>query len=89
MKMKWLLATIGMSLMLTACASSEKTAEKKLQTEQAVAAAEKAGLVCTREKKIGSNMGTRVCRTQEQIEQERETTQREMGQRELKSSRSF
>ena len=75
--------------LLSACASTPTATAEKAKTEQAIAAAEKSGMVCTREKKLGSNKPIRTCRTKEQIALERETAQREMGQRELRSPRSF
>lgn len=75
--------------LLSACASSTTAKEEKAKTEQVIAAAEKSGMICTREKKLGSNKPIRTCRTKEQVSLERETAQREMGQRELRSPRSF
>lgn len=86
---KSLVITLVSVGLLSACASSPTAKEEKAKTDQVIAAAEKSGMVCTREKKLGSNKPIRTCRTKEQIALERETSQREMGQRELRSSRSF
>ena len=89
--LKPLLIALLSAGLLSACASTPSTAkvEEKAKTEQVIAKAEKAGLVCTREKKLGSNKPIRTCRTKDQISQEREKNQREMGKQELRSSRSF
>jgi hypothetical protein len=86
---KPLLIAVLSATLLSACASSPTAKEEKAKTDQVIAAAEKSGMVCTREKKLGSNKPIRTCRTKEQISLERETAQREMGQREMRSSRSF
>lgn len=86
---KSLFITLVAAAFLSGCASSTTAKEQKAKTDQVVAAAEKSGMVCSREKKLGSNKPIRTCRTKEQIALERETAQREMGQRELRSSRSF
>jgi uncharacterized lipoprotein len=86
---KPLLISLCTVALLSACASSTNAKQEKAKTEQVIAAAEKSGMVCTREKKLGSNKPIRTCRTKEQIALERETAQREMGQREMRSSRSF
>jgi starvation-inducible outer membrane lipoprotein len=87
--LKPLLIALFTTTLLSACASTPTAKAEKAKTEQVVAAAEKSGMVCTREKKLGSNKPVRTCRTKEQIALERETAQREMGQREMRSSRSF
>lgn len=86
---KSLLIALISTALLSACASTPIAKEEKVKTEQVIAAAESSGMVCTREKKLGSNKPIRTCRTKEQVALERETAQREMGQRELRSSRSF
>jgi starvation-inducible outer membrane lipoprotein len=86
---KPLLIAVLSATLLSACASSPTAKEEKAKTDQVIAAAEKSGMVCTREKKLGSNKPIRTCRTKEQVALERETAQREMGQREMRSSRSF
>lgn len=86
---KTLLIAVLSATLLSACASSPTAKEEKAKTDQVIAAAEKSGMVCTREKKLGSNKPIRTCRTKEQVALERETAQREMGQREMRSSRSF
>jgi starvation-inducible outer membrane lipoprotein len=87
--LKPLLIALSTAALLSGCASTPTAKAEKAQTEQVIAAAEKSGLVCTREKKLGSNKPIRTCRTKEQIALERETTRREMGQKEMRSSRSF
>jgi len=86
---KPLLIAVFSATLLSACASSPTAKEEKAKTDQVIAAAEKSGMICTREKKLGSNKPIRTCRTKEQVALERETAQREMGQRELRSSRSY
>ena len=86
--LKTALIVICSVTLLSACASSKTSKAEKVKTEQVVAAAEKSGMICTREKKLGSNKPIRSCRTKEQITLERETTQRELGQTQLRSSRS-
>lgn len=87
--LKPLLITLFTTALLSGCASTPTAKAEKAKTDQVIAAAEKSGMVCTREKKLGSNKPIRTCRTKEQIALERETAQREMGQREMRSSRSF
>jgi hypothetical protein len=71
------------ALGLCACASPMKkvkaptgplSAEAKAAEEQDKR--DQAKMICTWEKPIGSNISEKVCRTPEQIEQEREDTQR-------------
>jgi hypothetical protein len=86
---KSLFFTLITAALLSGCAGNTTAKEQKAKTDQVVAAAEKSGMICTREKKLGSNKPIRTCRSKEQIALERETAQRELGQRELRSSRSF
>lgn len=86
---KSLFFTLIATALLSGCASSTTAKEQDAKTDKVVAAAEKSGMICTREKKLGSNKPIRTCRSKEQIALERETAQRELGQRELRSSRSF
>jgi len=67
--------------------SAAPPAEKVVATAEAVELARsdvsdeefQKQLVCTYEKKTGSNMKKRVCRTKQQIVEEREAAQRELG----------
>lgn len=62
------------------CASSGgNTVAQSPQSEPALAAVDE-GLVCTREKKTGSNFTVKRCVTKEQADREREETQAAMQQ---------
>lgn len=74
--MKGKLAAIGLvSLMMMGCNSTEETAK----ADTASNAEEHDGVVCKLEKRVGSNMMHKVCRTAEERRAERDAAQEAMS----------
>lgn len=65
-----LLLLIGTTILITACSGKPKVGA------DAIASTE--GKVCRYEKSTGSHLGTRVCRTPEQMEHEKEAAKEAM-----------
>lgn len=76
MDYKNLLAGTVVAVLCSACSSTETVSEEQLDSNVQIAKAEAEddGLVCKLEKRIGSNMRTKVCRTQEMIDKQREAS---------------
>lgn len=60
------------------CASNPSSSSSSSTREEPALAAADEGLVCSREKKTGSNFTVKRCVTKEQAEREREETQEAM-----------
>lgn len=74
--MKGKLAVIGMvSLVMMGCNSTDSVTTAQADTN----AEEHDGVVCKLEKRVGSNMMTKVCRTAEERDAEREAAQEMMS----------
>ena len=77
-----LLMTCGLTLALTACATSQPSpiasAAPAAQTSAIVTSAPKVKLVCEDTRPLGSHIPQRICLTREQIEARKKATQEAM-----------